>query len=285
MQFIHIIKHLRSFISFPSLSFYSEHCYCPECECLHYPVLFMGLLAVISKLHMIPPSPSYTNTLFILLLNINIAFLRWVMGGDGFCFSTYFLFVKPPQWNRSKLCWSYGRDREVQRNCSWEKENFGGREGVFSKSCLHCFRHAEQQGHQLKACKVYHFFCHLFVWYKTKYSWERVVSNRCIDDEEISHVIHSLLFPSYFLHDKSTHSQDDIFPIYLNSSQNIYKWSFSLKAFKSSTWEPSAVRILFPLFPNFSSASTNTTRLETLKLYTHESWFSLQFMEITNMSS
>lgn len=35
-----------------------------------------------------------------------------------------------------------GRDREVQRFCSWEEGNLGGREGAISESCLYCLRHA-----------------------------------------------------------------------------------------------------------------------------------------------
>lgn len=40
------------------------------------------------------------------------------------------------------------------------------------------------------------------------------------------------------------------------------KWSFSLKAFSSSTSEPSAIRIVLPLFPYFFSALTKYNQIQ-----------------------
>lgn len=46
--------------------------------------------------------------------------------------------------------------------------------------------------------------------------------------------------------------------------QKINKWSFSLKALSSSISDPSAMRIVLPLLPNFFSA---LTEFETVSMY------------------
>lgn len=131
------------------------------------------------------------------------------------------------QWNRSKLCSSNGRDREMQRFCSWAEENLRGREGAISKSCFHCPRHAQQQ--RLKAVTAtilhsYPFEPQWRTWLQRKY------------ESRIHYSHHSSLVR------------------YHVSLQKINKWSFSLKVPNSSTSEPSDMRILLPLLLNFFSA-------------------------------
>lgn len=164
------------------------------------------------------------------------------------------------QWNWSEFFWNHGRGREVQKLSFWEEKILGGREGTVSKGCFCCFRHAQWQGlKNIEKCKLYcFFFFFLFVC-----TVIRGYFTRCIDSDICIKNIHrywKICFVS--LHTKSS----DITGLaalrlyeYLCTFQKINKWSFSLKAFSSSTCEPSAMRIMLPLVPNFFSASNLTS--------------------------